>query len=115
MIQNGQIQVRTEKLQQAVGFENDVLSRFNLLANARHGVSQTADAGAYPQRSPGPGGQEAGAVGPGGRIPFRADGNGVLVRLTVAGLAVGTTESMTELGDFTGRPVSLRQPRDQAS
>src|ERR1700733_4605597 len=47
-------------------------------------------------------------------VALSADSDGVLVRLAIAGLAIGAAKTVTELGDLARGPVTLRQTGDQS-
>src|SRR6185437_7012602 len=113
-VENGEREVRLEEAQDGVRFEDGVFGVGDELADAGHGLGELTLAGADPEDSAGAGGEEARGVGTGSGVALFGDGEGVVWRLAVAGLAVGGADVVAELRDLDGGPVELRQSGDDA-
>src|SRR6202012_5156979 len=104
-IKHRQIQSRLQKLKNNVRFEDGILRRSQLFADARHSLSQHALARPPPDRPLSSRGKESRRIRAAGPAPLLAHGNRMVVRLAVAGLAVGSAKAMTILRDLQGSPV----------
>src|SRR5580704_4426048 len=114
-VEDSQVQVRAQKLQNAVRLANYVLGARQFLTKGRHRFGQSALLGANPPDAGCAGGKEARCVGVSLRILFFGDGPGVVAGGAIASLAISRADSMAVLRDLEGGPAKLGQGCDQAS
>src|SRR6185437_14064094 len=111
-IEHAQIDVWTQKTNDAVGLHDHVFRAGDFSLNVRDGLAEAALAGAHPDGAVGAGNQETRGIGLAAAVTLVAQGAEMVVAgIAVARLAVGRADAVAELRDLERCPVIFRQRR----
>src|SRR6185312_2307218 len=114
-IQHGEINVRSKKPDNAVGFHNHVFRAGDFTLNIWNSLAEAALARAHPDGAVGAGDKETRRIGITATVAFVAERAEVIVAgIAVAWFAVGRADAVAELCDFQRGPVILGQSGNEA-